>query len=155
MKNLLLFSLFLLIISFGTKAQQIISNEGDYFENSDVSISWTLGEPVTETISDGTNILTQGFQQTKLSASEIFSINSDNINIKLFPNPTENFIYLKTSEFKNMNYRISDINGKILKEGNIISEMTEISVSKFPAAFYFFKIMKNKETIKIYQIVKQ
>ena len=155
MKNLLLFSFFLLIISFGTKAQQLISNGGDYFENSNVSISWSLGEPIIETISDGTNILTQGFQQTKLSASEIFSINSDIINIKLFPNPTENFIYLKTSEFKNLNYRISDINGKILKEGNIISEITEISVSKFPAAVYFFKIIKNKETIKIYQIVKQ
>ncbi len=155
MKNLLLFSFFLLIISFGTKAQQLISSAGDYFENSNVSISWSLGEPIIETISDGTNILTQGFQQTKLSASEIFSINSDIINIKLFPNPTENFIYLKTSEFKNLNYRISDINGKILKEGNIISEITEISVSKFPAAVYFFKIMKNNETIKIYQIVKQ
>ncbi len=155
MKNLLLFSLFFFFISSGTKAQQVISAGGDYYENSSVSISWTLGEPVTETISDGTTILTQGFQQTHLSASEIFSINSDNFNISLFPNPTQDFITLKISDLKNLNYNISDINGKLLDEGKIISQNTEISVIRLPSAVYFLKIFDNEEIIKIYRIVKQ
>jgi len=155
MKNLLLFSVLLFYGIFQTAAQEVISSGGDYYNNGTVSLSWTLGEPVTETITDGTNILTQGFQQSKLSATEIFNINSDNFNISLFPNPTQNFINLKTSDFENLSYNISDINGKLLKEGKLISESTEISVKKLPAAVYFFTIFDNKQIIKIFQVVKQ
>ena len=155
MKNLLLFSLLFLFISLRTNAQQVVSSGGDYFENSTVSISWTLGEPVTETISDGTNILTQGFQQSKLSASEIFTINSDEIGINLFPNPTENIVNLKTIDFNNLYYQFSDFNGKLLKEGKIISENTEISVNKLPSAVYFLNVFNNQKLVKIFKIVKQ
>ncbi len=155
MKNLLFFSLSFLFISLGTNAQQVVSSGGDYFENSTVSISWTLGEPVTETISGGTNILTQGFQQSKLSASEIFTINSDNFEIDLFPNPTENIVNLKTSNFNNLFYQFSDFNGKLLKEGKIISENTEISVNKLPSAVYFLNVFNNQKLVKIFKIVKQ
>ena len=155
MKNLLFFSLSILLIPFGTNAQQVISSGGEYFENSTVSISWTLGEPVTETISNGTNILTQGFQQTKLSASEIFTLNSEVYNISLFPNPTLNIVNLKISDFNNLTYNISEVNGKLLKERKIISENTEISFAKLPAAVYLLKVFNNKEIIKVFQIVKQ
>jgi len=42
---------------------EVVSSAGDYFEGTNASLSWTLGEIATETYSNGTNILTQGFQQ--------------------------------------------------------------------------------------------
>ncbi len=42
---------------------QVVASGGDYFEGSSVSLSWTLGEIATETLSNGNIILTQGFQQ--------------------------------------------------------------------------------------------
>ncbi len=42
---------------------QVVSSSGDYFEGPNSSISWTLGEIATETLTDGNFILTQGFQQ--------------------------------------------------------------------------------------------
>jgi len=50
-------------LSFQVKAQQVIASSGGYYEGETVSLSWTLGEPVTETFSGGGVILTQGFQQ--------------------------------------------------------------------------------------------
>jgi hypothetical protein len=41
----------------------VIASSGEYFENANNSISYTLGEIATETFSNGSNILTQGFQQ--------------------------------------------------------------------------------------------
>ncbi len=155
MKNLLLFSVIIFLATFELKAQEVVASGGDYFENSSVSISWTLGEPVTETITDGTNILTQGFQQSKLTATEVFDISTDKFDINLFPNPTLNIINIKTSEFKNLSYNISDTNGKLLKEGKLVSENTEISVNRLPAAVYFFTITNNNKIIRIFQIVKQ
>ncbi len=59
---------FLIIIAFAVlsihaKAQQVIASAGGYYEGNNISLSWTLGEPVTETFSNGGVILTQGFQQ--------------------------------------------------------------------------------------------
>jgi len=53
----------LAFLSFQTKAQQVIAAAGGYYEGENISLSWTLGEPVTETFSAGGAILTQGFQQ--------------------------------------------------------------------------------------------
>jgi len=42
---------------------EVVSSAGDYYENANVSLSWTLGEIATETYTNGNIILTQGFQQ--------------------------------------------------------------------------------------------
>ncbi len=43
--------------------RDVVASSGDYFEGPNSSISWTLGEIATETLTDGNFILTQGFQQ--------------------------------------------------------------------------------------------
>lgn len=66
MKYILLFAIAVLFV-WQTQAQslspQVISPSGDYFEGSNASLSWTLGELATETYTSGDVILTQGFQQ--------------------------------------------------------------------------------------------
>jgi hypothetical protein len=42
---------------------QVVSSAGDYYEGTNASLSWTLGEIATETFATGNVILTQGFQQ--------------------------------------------------------------------------------------------
>lgn len=56
----LLMPLFMLAQSV---SPEVISSAGDYYENGNVSLSWTLGEIATETYTNGNVILTQGFQQ--------------------------------------------------------------------------------------------
>jgi hypothetical protein len=41
----------------------VIASSGGYHEGANASLSWTLGELATETLDNGSNILTQGFQQ--------------------------------------------------------------------------------------------
>jgi len=53
----------ILAFSQNTFAQQIIATSGGYFEGENISMSWTLGEPVIETFAGDDIILTQGFQQ--------------------------------------------------------------------------------------------
>lgn len=43
--------------------QQVVATAGDYFEGENISLSWTLGETVIETLAGDDIILTQGFQQ--------------------------------------------------------------------------------------------
>lgn len=55
---------------------EVISSSGEYFENNNASLSWTLGETVTETFANGNIVLTQGFQQAVLGI-QISGINLD------------------------------------------------------------------------------
>lgn len=66
MKILTMLLVFVLLSSL-LKAQsvspQAVASSGDYYQGTNASLSWTLGEIATETYSNGTTILTQGFQQ--------------------------------------------------------------------------------------------
>ncbi len=53
----------LILFANQTNAQQVIATSGGYYENENISLSWTVGEPVIETFTAGDVILTQGFQQ--------------------------------------------------------------------------------------------
>lgn len=59
----LLISAAFLAIAINSNAQQVIASAGGYYEGDNISISWTLGEPVIETFVGADIILTQGFQQ--------------------------------------------------------------------------------------------
>ncbi len=61
-KLLLIFLLMLLITKFAA-SQQVVATAGDYFENDNLSISWTLGETIIATFESENIVLTQGFQQ--------------------------------------------------------------------------------------------
>jgi len=53
-----------------TKAQtimpEVLSSSGSSGQSAQASLSWTIGEPVTSTVTSGVNTLTQCFQQPTL-----------------------------------------------------------------------------------------
>lgn len=66
MKKIFQTTLILLIPLFlgaQSVSPEVISSAGDYFEGANASLSWTLGEIATETFSNGSVTLNQGFQQ--------------------------------------------------------------------------------------------
>lgn len=44
-------------------AQEVISSTGDFNRTSDGSVSWTIGEPISNTIAGSEGMATQGFHQ--------------------------------------------------------------------------------------------
>lgn len=56
-------------------AQEIISSGANYVETPTGSLSWTIGETVAETYSDGMGFLTQGFHQVNMSPIVCQSLN--------------------------------------------------------------------------------
>jgi len=154
MKKLILV-FFLILIVLKSNSQQVISSAGDNFTNSTLSISWTIGEPVTKTVSNSSNILTQGFHQSKLNITEIYNINSEEVSISLFPNPTQDFVNLKVEDYENLSFQLFSFNGKLIQTNKIFSKKTEIKMNNLSASAYFLKILKGNKLIKTYQIVKQ
>ena len=150
-KNLILMIvLFSTIIS--TKAQEVVSSSGNYQETSSGSLSWTIGEPITETATNG-NTLTQGFQQSGITVTNITELNTE-LNVSVFPNPTNEFVKIVSSEDRDYTIQLFNISGKLLVEKEINKTDNTINMNEFTNGTYLLKITNKNET-NTYQIIKQ
>ena len=62
--SLIILSFYCISLAYAqTLSPQVVASGGNYISSSAGSVSYTVGEPVTTTISGGGNYLTQGFQQ--------------------------------------------------------------------------------------------
>lgn len=68
---------------------EVIANAGEYSSslNGNLSLSWTLGEPVVETIYGNKLILTQGFQQPDELTLGVSGVSLTELGLNVFPNP--------------------------------------------------------------------
>jgi hypothetical protein len=153
-----------LFLGTGTaEAQQVVSTAGNHSENGTVQLSWTVGEPVIFTLSNGSNILTQGMHQTKLIVTSIEEIELSGLEISAFPNPANEYVNLKVSHlssdqpgemWKEFSFELYDMNGKVLMQKQIISTETVIKMDSYAPATYFLKVTKDKKLIKTFKIIK-
>lgn len=76
------------------------------------------------------------------------------IQFEVFPNPTSDFITIKTRNQDIFNFALKSINGKVLLQ-DIFSQEKKINISHIPKGIYWLKIKKGNTPIKIQQIIKQ
>jgi len=69
---------------------QVVASSGGYAETTNLKVSWTLGEPVIQTVANTGNtlILTQGFQQGNLFNVDVPNTDLPTLKFKMYPNPT-------------------------------------------------------------------
>src|SRR4051812_9015968 len=71
MKRIYIFVLLFICIQAGAQSlsPKVIASAGGYFTSANASLSWTLGETMGQTFTNGNNVLTQGFQQPYVTVS--------------------------------------------------------------------------------------
>lgn len=151
------------IFGFGTAFCQsispdVISSAGDFSTGSTVTVSWTLGEFFTETFSGSNNILTQGFQQSSYTITQIDD-NDIKVKISVYPNPANSFINVDFYENTNNGLKIElvDIIGNTLAsiKPDVGISTSQLDLLQYAPAIYFIKISAlNGELLKSFQIVK-
>jgi len=79
-----------------------------------------------------------------LSIEQIFK--EDNVShLNLFPNPAENTLYLTGNNIIGKKYSIENIQGKVIKNGIISSQ---IDISTLQSGVYLLNLIDNSKTIK-------
>lgn len=141
----------LAIFSFwiNAKGQQlsptVLASGGSHFNSGTSQISWTLGEPVIETINGGggqSSSLTQGFHQPLLNFSKINESGLNN-QINIFPNPAQMYFTIEFKEAEpQYEIEITDILGRSVyksrKEENKFS--IKIPTDQYAEGNYFLRI---------------
>lgn len=138
-------------------SQEVISSAGATQQAAGYVLSWTIGEPVIQTLSSGPNILTQGFHQSKLIITAIGEIPEQNILITVFPNPTHEFAIVKfNNQPKQNTYKLFDSTGRVLEWRIINSTETQVDLIRFAKGTYFLKVFQDdNQPIQTFKIIKQ
>jgi len=157
MKNLILFSIFLLFIAGNSTAQKVVATNGGTATVNGYEISWTIGEPITETVTDGTTTLTQGFQQSKLTVTAIDELLETGIEIKVYPNPTQDFVTIHfTKTMERPSYLLFDLSGRLLEQKNIESTDAKVNMIGYAEGAYILKLIhRGSQPLQTFKIVKR
>ncbi len=123
---------------------QVIASAGTHFTGSNAQLSWTIGEPVITTVSNGSNIITQGFHQTLLNITAVEEQSIPGMNVSVFPNPTADKVNINlTNNLKDLNMDLYDMEGKLLQsrkigaaEGNVQFSMLEYARANYLLRIY-------------------
>lgn len=138
---------------FTGSSQEAISSQGDSYTNSIVGLDFTIGEVVTSTVSNGEKTLTQGFHQTNWSFVSLEN-HVPSYEAIVFPNPTEDFLNIEATSFKNINYSLFDEMGKLVLNGTLYSEKTSLDVSKLHTGLYSLVLNSPENKLKTFNIIK-
>ena len=153
----LVFTLLMVTSLTIANAQEVVSSAGETQTVSGYEVSWTLGEAVIETHTAGSNILTQGFHQTKLTITALEELSVSELEVKVYPNPTSEFVivHFKGNDITSQ-YLLYDLSGKLLQQNLIAKNDTRIDMINYSNGAYILKLIDdNNHPIQHFKIVKR
>lgn len=140
------------------KGQQVLSAAGNSGGNAEVVVDWTLGEPVIETLSNTSGVLTQGLHQTRLIITAINDLTILGVEISAFPNPTSGLLNIKIEQAGNhaYSYRIETPEGRYVAQNPVFPGNGQIHLGTLATGVYILSIVPdNRKWVKTFKIVKQ
>ncbi len=139
-------------------AQDAIPAAGGDASGNGGSVSYSIGQTVYNTYSDGTNSVAQGVQQpyeititTGLDQAEGISL-----ECKAYPNPTTDVLILSVDAYNNqeLSYQLYDMSGKLLQKNDVTNAKTTISMRDYERATYFLVVMDFIGEMRTFKIIK-
>lgn len=136
----------------------LVSPAGGSFHNNTMRGIWSVGEITGGTAAVGVAVISQGFVYNNL-VLKVTSIdpNATDVQYEIYPNPTQDFLYIKWSKSLNtadLRYKIYDVRGVILTaiEGEQ-AQLKQISMSHYAPGVYVLLVegphLKNPIKLKV------
>jgi hypothetical protein len=155
---ILLSIVFISISMYGQRlSPQVIVSSGSCFKaSSGVSLSFSLGECVTETYSNSSVILSQGFQQGYYEVKPLAIYDGSAVDMQVYPLPATDYITIGLGGDKDKCFaEIYDINGKLVLTKQLVQESTNLNLEEMVAGTYILVVTDNtKKALKTMQIIK-
>jgi len=155
MRNLI-YSLLTICVISNAYSQEVISTAGGNSTMTDRNICWTLGEAFVITLGNSEIVLTQGFQQTPPLVNNTVENADYKCRVSVFPNPFSDHlrISMEKAEQHSYTYRITNMYGTVIKQGELTDDVCEIPTSSLPAAVYILNIETDNGNSKKVKIIK-
>lgn len=136
--------------------RQVLPVQGGFEHGETMSVSWTLGEIITETVYTKDIAITQGFQQPDFTIELIDQAQGEKLPIKIYPNPTQGRLTLQLeSPIDRYLMEIVDLQGRIIQRSWHQNMKTEIDLTPLPSGQYVIRVSEPRtHNFTIYHITK-
>lgn len=136
---------------------EVQGSAGDEGTAGTTTVTWTIGEPLVETIASGSNQITQGFHQPSYVLVGLEPLGPLGLEVSVYPNPAQDFVYF---EFQReidspLAVELVDLNGKVLQERKSIlqEDRLEFDLSQLSIGQYFLRLrMDGDREVQAYKI---
>ena len=140
-----------------TISKQVIGPGGQTFENGNYKLSYSVGEVAVGAMTDedGTYQLGNGYYPS-LNLSTLTTETPElQLQVKVFPNPTKEVIYITHPTEQFFEVRISDVSGKqILQTAH--QKQQPLNVQTLTTGTYFITVTtKDSKQTNTYKIIKK
>lgn len=147
----------LMLLLFGKigYSQTLITPYGGSQTNNGVSLSFSLGEAVTNTGSAGGYYLTQGFHQTKAKLVSISEVGAF-ADLTAYPNPFTNQVHLSGLNLSEITaVKVFDSRGQLVfHQPQFNMYEPTVSLQTLAKGVYFLSAFSKENHVKIFQLIK-
>ena len=134
----------------------VIGSDGGHAGNNQFSLSYTIGEVVTDFGRDTINNvdLSQGFQQSYISIVSVEDHDLD-IDISIYPNPAVDQLNVRISDIDKANsYSMYDMNGKLIRQESIREKEFKIGFGSLSTGNYMLVFTDRDRRLKTIKVQK-
>ncbi|MES2765652.1 MAG: T9SS type A sorting domain-containing protein [Bacteroidota bacterium] len=149
-------------------ATEVISGAGETQQiTSEMLISWTLGEGIVESYSDGQMMLVQGFHQPKITVTVVAEADGFKNTVSVYPNPAVDYISIRLGETvapllkpaampKKIKAELHDLSGRVVNEVDFESNEYKMDVHFLANGVYLLRLtnLEDNTFIGSYSIEK-
>ena len=156
-----------LIQAFGQTpaiVMQVVASSGGYAETASLKVSWTLGEPVIQTVANTENtlILTQGFQQGNLFNVDVPNTDFQSLSFKMYPNPANLKVWFELNNNKakgDFVVDVYDVTGRKVLNENLgqfeNQELRSMDVSRLKSGIYLVRVTIGNYNSDVMKLIKE
>lgn len=135
---------------------EILAPAGEEVQNTNHQVSFTIGEIAVETVQSESNIITQGYHQSKLVITGLDEVSKE-FAFHIYPNPTSEYVILESDQLEQVqSVWMYDLKGSLIQSiQNDQSQQLMVNMQHFSAGTYVLKIRTTNESQSFsYQIIK-
>ena len=129
---------------------QVFSTAGGEGTTGTSKMTWTIGEPVIETISSGGPTLTQGFQQPWADIhTDVPLATESGSGITVYPNPTRHFVHVVYAEAPvGDRYELRNALGQLLMQDRVQGSTTDLDMTNLASGSYYLRLLNDQQATK-------
>jgi len=136
--------------------QEVVLSSGAHHTTDQGSLSWSVGEGITETMISAGFVITSGFQQSELTITSIVTTDIPEASVWVYPNPLSSYLTVETAE-NPQEYAVLlyDSQGNLLYKKDISMQKEILDMRFYAPGNYLIRILKNDSSKqKYFQVIK-
>ena len=136
--------------------QTSVNTAGGNVSNTSGSVSYSIGQVAYQTTSNASGSVSQGVQQTYVISTLELVENTFNFSLSAFPNPTQENLHLRVGNYnkEQLTYKLIDTEGKLLNQGEIQTQETDLDMRQYAVATYFVEVHHEGKKVQTFKIIK-